>query len=186
MIQAINPNDETQKTARREQLTALFGKFPIQGIDFKRQLLEYSQGIVLFKGKEYMSGGIIFMKPSPPTRPSKNPLPNKLVVTFQRKTHATTLNRSAGEEGYTTTEVNLSSTTFQIINLSEIVGVEFTQIICDDPECANCIKKREKGEGWPYFFKIVSMPGETTFTVDSFGECAQLAQDIMAATGRSR
>ena len=108
MIQAIDLNDETQKTARREQLTALFGKFPIQGIDFKKQLLEYSQGIFLFKGKEYISGGIIFMKPSPPTRASKNPMPNKLVITFQRKTHATAINQ--GGEGFTTSEINLSTT----------------------------------------------------------------------------
>ena len=58
--------------------------------------------------------------------------------------------------------------------------------MCDDPECANCVKKREKGDSWPYYFKIISKPADTTFTVETFDECAQLAQDIMAAKGRAR
>ena len=189
MIQAINPNDETQKTARREQLTALFGKFPIQGIEFKKKLLEHSLGIVLFKGKEYLSGGIIFMKPLPPTRSSKNPLPGTLVIISQRRVQPHVQVISLGGDGphiESEKKISLSTTSFQIVKCSDITAVDFTQVICDDPDCANCVQRMEKGESWPYYFRLQMQNMETSFTLDSFEECAELAQDIMAMKGRSK
>ena len=155
-------------------------------------------GIILLKGEEYVSGALIFMDGQ--NQSQSNPFPDSLVLAYQIKRTprisviSTFLGGISAEEAFggekmpgKEMDISININTFKVISFKDILAVNFTGTSCDNPQCAHCVKMREAGERNPYLFTMTTHNSEEIrFKIDTFEECAELAEQIMKVSLEAR